>query len=114
MHVDPKLKPSHHRSTAVPQPLHNRFTTVPQPFHTSRFALKASLVPDLKLKYGAPISNFAFKFNSRRYIKAYDFFGNLASAESSGTFILEITINGRGFALVHLSSAHINLSRSCR
>jgi len=38
--------------------------------------------------------NFAFKFNLRRHIKAYDFFGNLAIAESSGTFLLEIVING--------------------
>ena len=36
-------------------------------------------------------------------LKAYDFFGNLASAESSGTFILEITING---ATQQVAGAH--------
>ena len=66
---------------------------------------------------GVKASDVAIAGESQSIVlKVYDFFGNLASAESSGTFLLEIIINGAtqqvagGF---HSSTSQLNLSRLC-
>jgi hypothetical protein len=68
--------------------------------------LKAPGTKRLKLKFDILLSNFAFKFNLRRYIKAKS--GKLVGMVAAGRVGAVAMIRGRG---LHSSTRQLQLSR---